>query len=256
MKERLTLLDAVRSAVPSDVPVIIGTGELAARVSSAELTQALASTTVPMPLSRCPLTTADVREYYEDIASAAGTFPVDRVSLPEGLDERRHRHRGAPPAPHRRAEGLDRRSDRLLEQLAQWTTAPSTAAPRSMALYAGMLGCTGAILAAANLEPELAATAFGGNVAAQRASRSTRTASRRTTRPTASSSELARRSRHVTALPPPSRLNSGDSSLVEAENTKKRATDPSTASRPTVTPGRSATAFTARSTPGMNEVRS
>jgi hypothetical protein len=34
--------------------------------------------------------------------------------------------------------------------------------------YAGMLGCTGMILAAANLEPELCADAFAGSVPAQR----------------------------------------------------------------------------------------
>ena len=32
-----------------------------------------------------------------------------------------------------------------------------------------MLGCTGAILAAANLEPELCADAFAGSIAAQKA---------------------------------------------------------------------------------------
>jgi hypothetical protein len=37
-----------------------------------------------------------------------------------------------------------------------------------MVAYAGMLGCSGAILAAANLEPELCADAYAGSVQAQR----------------------------------------------------------------------------------------
>ena len=38
-----------------------------------------------------------------------------------------------------------------------------------MARYSGARGCTGVILAAANLEPELCTQAFAGDVKAQRA---------------------------------------------------------------------------------------
>ena len=76
----------------------------------------------------------------------------------------------------------------MLEQLAVYD-GPVYTGSAAMALYAGALGCTGpAILAAANLEPEIAAKAFGGDVAAQRAlldAHSDYTLS--STRPTASS---------------------------------------------------------------------
>ena len=56
---------------------------------------------------------------------------------------------------------------RMLEELAVYE-GPVYSGSAAMALYSGALGCTGAILAAANLEPELCAKAFAGDVDAQR----------------------------------------------------------------------------------------
>jgi dihydrodipicolinate synthase/N-acetylneuraminate lyase len=56
---------------------------------------------------------------------------------------------------------------RLLEELAAFTK-PIYVGSAALLAYAGMLGGAGAILAAANLEPELCADAFAGKVRAQR----------------------------------------------------------------------------------------
>jgi 4-hydroxy-tetrahydrodipicolinate synthase len=166
MKERLTLLDAVRTAVPAEVPVIIGTGALPPGVSSAELTKRSIDHGADAAVALSPHH-GDVREYYEDIASAAGTFPViayhyPKVSMNDGIS--------VDVLPLLPIAGLkDSTGDptRMLEQLAVYD-GPVYSGSAAMVLYAGALGCTGAILAAANLEPELAAKAFGGDVDAQR----------------------------------------------------------------------------------------
>jgi dihydrodipicolinate synthase/N-acetylneuraminate lyase len=58
-------------------------------------------------------------------------------------------------------------TERMLEMLACFHR-PIYAGNSSVVAYAGMLGLTGAILAAANIEPELCADAFAGQVAAQK----------------------------------------------------------------------------------------
>ena len=89
MKERLSLLDAVRAAVPAHVPVIIGTGALPTGVSSAELTKRSIDHGADAAVALSPHH-GDVRQFYEEIASAAGTFPViayhyPKVSLNDGI---------------------------------------------------------------------------------------------------------------------------------------------------------------------------
>ncbi len=166
MKERLSLLDAVRAAVPAHVPVIIGTGALPTGVSSAELTKRSIDHGADAAVALSPHH-GDVRQFYEEIASAAGTFPViayhyPKVSLNDGIP--------VDVLPVLPIAGLkDSTGDptRMLEQLAVYE-GPVYSGSAAMALYAGALGCTGAILAAANLEPELSAKAFAGDVDAQR----------------------------------------------------------------------------------------
>jgi dihydrodipicolinate synthase/N-acetylneuraminate lyase len=58
-------------------------------------------------------------------------------------------------------------TERMLEMLACFRQ-PVYTGNSSVVAYAGMLGCTGAILAAANLEPELCSDAFAGSVVAQK----------------------------------------------------------------------------------------
>src|SRR5205823_13774638 len=57
--------------------------------------------------------------------------------------------------------------ERLLETVAQFHK-PIYTGSSAMVTWAGMLGTAGAILAAANLEPELCVDAFAGSVQAQR----------------------------------------------------------------------------------------
>ena len=57
--------------------------------------------------------------------------------------------------------------ERLLDTVAHFHR-PIYTGNAAIVAYAGMLGCAGAILAAANLEPELCADAFMGNVNAQK----------------------------------------------------------------------------------------
>ena len=57
--------------------------------------------------------------------------------------------------------------ERLLDTLAQCRK-PFYTGSSSIVAWAGMLGATGAILAVANLEPELCVDAFAGSVQAQK----------------------------------------------------------------------------------------
>jgi len=57
--------------------------------------------------------------------------------------------------------------ERLLETLAVYHK-PVYTGSSAIVAWAGMLGATGAILAAANLEPELCSDAFAGSVEAQK----------------------------------------------------------------------------------------
>jgi 4-hydroxy-tetrahydrodipicolinate synthase len=167
MKERLHLLDAVRAEVPSWVPVLLGTGDLAAGVSVPTLTKKAAERKADAALVISPKH-GDVREFYGEVVAAAGSMPVvayhwPKVSPPGiTMDELK--------ALEPRISGVkDSTGDpeRLLEMLACFHK-PIYGGSAAIAAYAGLLGCTGMILAAANLEPELCADAFAGSVPAQR----------------------------------------------------------------------------------------
>ena len=111
MKERLTLLDAVRAAVPSRRARDPRHRRPAAGRERRPSSPSARSTTVPMRLSRCRPTTATCGSSTRTSRPPPGTFPVlayhyPKVSLNDGIADRR-----AAPAPHRRAQGLDRRSD-------------------------------------------------------------------------------------------------------------------------------------------------
>ena len=106
------------------------------------------------------------REDCGEVVGAAGTMPVLAYHYP------------AQSAPGIALEDLkalkvaglkDSTGDptRLLEELAVFNK-PIYVGSASMLVTAGVLGCTGAILAAANLEPELCAEAFEGKVRSQK----------------------------------------------------------------------------------------
>jgi dihydrodipicolinate synthase/N-acetylneuraminate lyase len=166
MKERLQLFDAVRTAVPAPMPVLLGTGDLAPGVSVPDLTRRAAQHGASAALVLSPHR-GDVRHFYGEVVASAGAMPVlayhwPKVSPPGiSLEELKVL----------KVAGLkDSTGDteRMLEVLACYKQ-PFYAGNSSVVAYAGMLGCTGCILAAANLEPERCIDAFAGNVAAQKA---------------------------------------------------------------------------------------
>ena len=162
MKERLQLLDAVRAAVPAEVPVLLGTGGLTAGVSVPDLTRRAGEHGASAAMVLSPHH-GDVREFYGEVVAAAGSLPVIAYHYPAV----------SPPGipvedlKHLKVAGIkDSTGDpaRLLDELAHANMAVYT----GITAYSGMLGCAGAILAAANLEPEVCAEAFAGNVQAQK----------------------------------------------------------------------------------------
>lgn len=166
MKERLVLFDAVRAAVPAEMPVILGTGDLAPGVKVPDLTRRAAEHGASAALVLSPQR-GDIREFYGEVVASAGSMPVlayhwPKVSPPGiSLEDLRAL----------KVAGLkDSTGDteRMLEVLAFYKQ-PFYAGNSSVVTYAGILGCTGCILAAANLEPERCIDAFAGDVSAQKA---------------------------------------------------------------------------------------
>jgi 4-hydroxy-tetrahydrodipicolinate synthase len=164
MKERLQLLDAVRAAVPDQVPVVLGTGNLAAGVSVPHLTRRAAEHGAAAALT-LPPHHGDVREFFGEVVDAAGAMPVVAYHWPQisqGI--------GIEDLKASKVAGLkDSTGDpeRLLEEVTHFHR-PIYTGSAAITAYAGQLGCAGAILAAANLEPELCIDAFAGNIEAQK----------------------------------------------------------------------------------------
>lgn len=166
MKERLQLLDAVREAVPATTPVILGTGDLASGVSVPDLTKRAAEHGASAALTLSPQR-GDVREFYGEVVAAAGSMPVLAYHYPAQ----------SPPGIEiedlkaLKVAGLkDSTGDptRMIETMAVFHK-PFYSGNAMILAYAGLLGCTGAILAAANLEPERCSDAFAGQIDAQKA---------------------------------------------------------------------------------------
>ncbi|MGH9042468.1 MAG: dihydrodipicolinate synthase family protein [Acidimicrobiia bacterium] len=164
-EERVALLSAVRDAVPDPVPVLAGTGAPSGRQAAA-LTLSAAEHGAAGVLVLSPPRVDDPRPYYELVARSAGDLPVlayhfPKASLPgipvEMLAD-------LPVAGLKDSSGDP---DRLLEEL-EWGRPLYTGSAAILAL-AGPLGCAGAILALANLEPEGCIAAFEGDPKAQRA---------------------------------------------------------------------------------------
>ena len=93
MKERLSLLDAVRAAVPAHVPVIIGTGALPTGVSSAELTKRSIDHGADAAVALSPHH-GDVRAVLRRDRVRGGhvpghRLPLSAVSLNDGIPRRR-----------------------------------------------------------------------------------------------------------------------------------------------------------------------
>lgn len=175
-EERIELVAAVRAAVPSEVPVLAGSGAPAARQAVA-LTLRLADAGADGLLVLSPPRTADPRPYYDQVAAAAGDLPVLAYHFPNV----------APPGvpvelladlPVAGLKDSTGDPERLLEELAVLPGALYSGSSALLA-FAGPVGCHGAILALANVEPERCAAAFAGDAHAQRALTDAHLASRR-----------------------------------------------------------------------------
>jgi dihydrodipicolinate synthase/N-acetylneuraminate lyase len=164
--DRTDLIRGARAALPPDVPVLAGTGadHLAA---AARMTAAAVAAGAHAVLALPPRGAADLAGYYGTIADAAAGRPVLGYHMPSvsppglPLDKL-----GRLPIQGIKDSSLDPR--RLLAELDIFASNVYTGVD-SLLSYAGPLGCTGALGAMANIEPELCAAAFAGDVAAQRA---------------------------------------------------------------------------------------
>jgi 4-hydroxy-tetrahydrodipicolinate synthase len=166
MKERLSLLDAVKGKVGSAAPVILGTGNLPPGVRVTDLTKRAGEHGADAALVLSPHS-GDVREFYGEVVGAAGKLPViayhyPAVSCSDGISIEELRAL--------KVAGIkDSCGDpeRLLDEVVHYH-GPVYTGSSALAMYAGSLGCAGAVLAAANLEPQLCIEAFNGKVQAQK----------------------------------------------------------------------------------------
>ena len=163
--DRTALVTAIRKALPSNIPVMAGTGAnsttAAVRLTSAAV-QAGADAVLVLP----PRGSLEILDYYNAVGDAAAGRPVIGYHMPlisppglavEQLD--------ALPIQGIKDSSLEPR--RLLAELDLFKGYIYTGVD-SLLSYAGPLGCAGAFGALANVEPELSIAAFGGNAAAQR----------------------------------------------------------------------------------------
>jgi 4-hydroxy-tetrahydrodipicolinate synthase len=162
--ERVRLFAAVRAAVPR-VPLVAGTG--AATTEQAQtLTRAAADAGADAVLARSPRGVEDPTAFYQAMADAAGDLPLLAYHFP----------RVSPPGisldvleklPVQGCKDSSGDMTRLLATLDRWDGWLYTGSA-ALVMAAGLLGCTGAILALANAEPERCVAAFGGSAQAQR----------------------------------------------------------------------------------------
>jgi dihydrodipicolinate synthase/N-acetylneuraminate lyase len=165
-EERIALLTEVRRAVPSGIPVLAGTGAPSRRQAVA-LTRAAVDHGADALLVLSPPGSSDLRGYYGAVADAAGGLPVLAYHYPKSSQP------GIPvellpELPIQGAKDSSGDPERLLAELTSfhgWLYVGAS----SILTMAGALGCAGAILAVANVEPERAKAAFAGNASAQRA---------------------------------------------------------------------------------------
>ncbi len=162
--ERVELIAAVRAAVPAPVPVLAGTGDADAS-RAADLTAAAVAAGADAVLAWPPPGSQDLPGYFGAVAAAAASLPVLAYHIP---------WLSAPGVPVSELTRLpvsgqkdsSGDADRLLDEIANYRGSTYVGSSALLAM-AGPLGAAGAILAIANLEPELCCDAFAGDAAAQ-----------------------------------------------------------------------------------------
>jgi 4-hydroxy-tetrahydrodipicolinate synthase len=162
--ERVALIKEVRSTIPADVPVLAGTGAPTGQLA-ASLTAAAVDAGADGLLVLSPPGVVDPRRYYATVAAAADERPVLAYHFPEvsapGIDVAT-----LPALPVAGVKDSSGSAERLLAEVADYDGATYTGSA-ALLIMAGAIGATGAILAPANIEPELCAAAFAGDSKAQ-----------------------------------------------------------------------------------------
>jgi 4-hydroxy-tetrahydrodipicolinate synthase len=174
--ERIALLMAVRHAVPTGTPVLAGTGAPSRRQAAALTRDAVEHGAAGL-LVLSPPGAVDLLGYYETVVAAAGDVPVlgyhfpavSPPGIPVGV---------LPDLPVRGVKDSSGDPGRLLDERTSYDGWLYTGAASVLSL-AGPLGCTGAILALANAEPERCSAAFAGDADAQLALTAAHRASQR-----------------------------------------------------------------------------
>ncbi len=164
--ERSALIGAVRAALPTDIPVIAGTGAPSARQAVRLTTQAVAAGADAV-LVLTPPGSHDLRSHYQEVARAAASVPVLGYHFPTMSEP------GIPlevlgNLPIDGCKDSSGDPNRLLAEVTAGTM-PIYVGSSALLALAGPMGAAGAILQAANVEPELCALAFAGDIEAQRA---------------------------------------------------------------------------------------
>jgi 4-hydroxy-tetrahydrodipicolinate synthase len=162
--ERSLLLKEVREEVGGRVPVIAGTGAPSARQAVA-LSRRAAADGADAVLALTPLSVEDPRGYYEQIAASVEVpllaYHYPKVSAPgvpiDLLGE-------LPVAGLKDSSGDP---ERLVREVGAFPAGLYTG-QHSLLLLAGAIGCSGAILALANVDVEGCARALQGDAEAQR----------------------------------------------------------------------------------------
>jgi 4-hydroxy-tetrahydrodipicolinate synthase len=162
-EERDTLVGAVRSELPADVPVLAGTGAPTGR-QAAELTERAFAVGADAVLALSPPGVADPRPYYDTVAEAA-TGPLLAYHYPSASAP------GIPVdlLPALPVSGLkDSSGDagRLLHERDVFAGDLYTGATSLVGLC-GAVGGAGALVAVANIAPEDAVATFAGDADAQ-----------------------------------------------------------------------------------------
>lgn len=163
--ERMALVAAVREAVPMTVPVVAGTGAASAHGAVA-LTQQAVAAGADVALVLSPPGSTDLRAYYTAVSHAAGDVPVLAYHFPKVSPP------GIPVAvleqlPIVGCKDSSGDPNRLLDEVLG-TQIPTFVGSSAILALAGPLGAQGAILAAANVDPERCIAAFAGDIDAQR----------------------------------------------------------------------------------------
>jgi 4-hydroxy-tetrahydrodipicolinate synthase len=163
--ERTRLVRGVRESLPADVPLLAGSGAPSTR-QAVELTGAVLDAGADAVLALSPPGSANPRAYYERVVETAGKAQVFAYHFPFVSGP------GIPvnvlaDLPVAGVKDSSADIERLYEEIETLPGSIYTGAA-SLTLMAGALHCAGALLAIANVYPELSTRAFEGDAEAQR----------------------------------------------------------------------------------------